>query len=147
MGWKEVIAIRYSRVDDPLMQRLSPRASVARRVIIAHAVGLSVTGMAGTIGTTAGFSVGGAGVGLFLGGLLSLPWIAALAAFIWYFGSCIERHAVLFAVAGPMIVCGTYALLAGAFLEKVAVSSVAASATYLLLALWSRVRSRAVEEA
>lgn len=129
------------------MQMLSPRAIVFRRVVIAHAVGLSAAGMADTVGTTAGFSVGGAGLGLFLGGLLSLPWIAALAALIWYYASWIERHTVLFAVAGPMIVCGTYALLARAFLEEVAFSSVAASITYMLLVSWNRTRSGSVEEA
>ncbi len=101
--------------------------------------------MVGTIGTTAGFSVGGGGLGLFLGGLLSIPWMAVLATVIWFYGGWIKRHPFLFALIGPIVVCASYALLAGAFLDAVAVSSVTSSVCYLLLVLWSRLRSAAIE--
>jgi hypothetical protein len=46
---------------------------VAGRVLAAHVFGLCITGIAGTIGTTAGFSIAGASLGLWLGGILSVP--------------------------------------------------------------------------
>jgi len=123
------------------MYRPTSRSRVAGRVVIAHAVGLWTAGMVGTIGTTAGFSVLGGGIGLYLGGILSIPWISALAAAIWFYGKWIDKHPYVFALAGPVITCGSYAVLAGAFLDAVAVSSVTSSACYLALALWNNFRS------
>jgi len=123
------------------MDRPSSRTKIASRVVIAHAAGLWTAGMVGTIGTTAGFSVAGGGLGLFLGGILSIPWIAALAAIIWFYGGWIEKHPFLFAVIGPVVVCGSYALLAGAFLDAVAASSITSGASYLALVLWGNFRS------
>jgi hypothetical protein len=66
-----------------------------------------------------------------------------LAILIWFYGGWIDRHPVLFAIAGPVVVCGSYALLAGAFLDAVAVSSVTSSICYLLLTMWTRFRRAA----
>ncbi|WP_144096082.1 hypothetical protein [Croceicoccus sediminis] len=124
------------------MDRPENRSLVVGHVLFSHAIGLSVTGMFGTIGTTAGFSVGGAGLGLFLGGIISIPWIAALMAIILFYGRLIERHPFYFAILGPIIVCGTYAATFGAFLDAVVVSSVASSFCYLALARWHHGKSR-----
>ena len=94
--------------------------------------------MWGSIGTTAGFSFLAGGLGLYLGGLMSIPWMVALIALIWFYDGLIERHLFAFVLIGPVFVCGTYALLGGAWLDAVAISSVASSVCYLLLTLWSR---------
>jgi hypothetical protein len=126
-----------------VVNKPASRSTTAGKVIVAHAVGLWASGMASTIGTTAGFSVAGGGLGLFLGGILSIPWMIALAILIWFYGGWIDRHPVLFAIVGPVVVCGSYALLAGAFLDAVAVSSVTSSIWYLLLTMWMRFRRAA----
>lgn len=97
-------------------------------------------GMAGTIGTTTGFSVAGGGLGLSLGGLISLPWIVALAVVIWRFGGWIALHPIQFAVVGPVVVVASYAIFAGAFLDAVAISCVASSLCYLVLTSWRRLK-------
>lgn len=133
--------IKHSRT----MDRPENRSLIVGHVLLSHAIGLSVAGMVGTMGTATGFSVGGAGLGLFLGGIISVPWIAALTAMIWFYGRVIEQHPVYFAMLGPIIVCGTYAATFGAFLDFVAVSSVASSFCYLVLARWHHRKSSSFE--
>ena len=114
------------------MTMIGSRRRVAKRVALAHAFGLCVTGIVGTIGTTAGLSFDGAGLGLYLGGLLSLPWMAALGVLIWFRGRQIDRHPIAFAIVGPVVVGASWGLLTGAiFEEAVVISSVASSAFYL----------------
>ncbi|MBY8826821.1 hypothetical protein [Hephaestia mangrovi] len=103
------------------------------RVIAAHAFGLSIAGIADTIGTTAGFNIGGAWLGLWLGGVLSIPWMLILGAIIWFRGRVIEDHPFLFAVLGPPLVIGSWALLGETFIREVAISSVSSSLFYLAL--------------
>jgi hypothetical protein len=128
------------------MNRLISRRAITIHVVVAHAVGLWTAGMVSTIGTTAGFSVAGGGLGLFLGGLLSLPWMMGVAAVVWLYGGWIERHPLVFALTGPVVVCGSWALLAGAFLDAVALSSITSSIFYLLLTALRRVRHSTVEQ-
>lgn len=114
------------------MAVMGSRGRVTKRVLAAHAFGLCITGIAGTIGTSEGFSFDGAGLGLSLGGLLSLPWMAALGIAIWWRGRQIDRHPIAFATIGPVIVGVSWGLVTGAFFEKaVVISSVASSAFYL----------------
>ncbi len=122
------------------------RGNIAIRVLISHVCGLCVSGISDTIGTTSGFSIEGAGLGLFLGGLLSLPWLIALGALIWFQSRTIETHPVIFAVFGPAVVSGSWALLAGGFFREVAISSVASSLIYLLLVLGARLLNAHREE-
>ncbi len=105
------------------------------RIIVAHVFGLCVTGISDTIGTTSGFSIGGAGIGLFLGGILSTPWMAALGLLIWFKSAPIEGHPIKFAIAGPALVIGSWALLSGSggFLQEVAISAISSSLLYLTL--------------
>lgn len=145
LGWEADVAKCGSTSNDCTMNVSSSRSTIAGRLVIAHVVGLWTAGMVGTIGTTAGFSVGGGGLGLLLGGLLSLPWMAVLATLIWFYSGWIKRHPFIFALTGPIVVCASYALLGGAFLDAVAISSVTSSICYLLLVLVSRLRSAAVE--
>ncbi len=123
------------------------RSRMVGRVLPAHAVGLSVTGMAGTIGTAAGFSPGGAFLGLFLGGVISVPWMIALAVVIWFRGAWLEQHPFVFAAGGPLLVMASWFALSGTLLlEFVAISCVTSSVVVLLLTLWSgRVRAPAIE--
>ena len=108
------------------------RSRVAKRVLAAHAFGLCITGIAGTVGTSEGFSFDGAGLGLWLGGFLSLPWMVALGIAIWWRGRKFDRHPVAFATIGPVLVIVSWGLVTGAFFEKaVVISSVASSAFYL----------------
>ncbi len=146
LSWEAGVAKYSPEVNDFAMDKPTSRSALAGYVTVAHAIGLWTAGMAGSIGTTAGFSVAAGGLGLFLGGILSLPWIAALAAVIWFYGGWIERHPFLFALIGPAIVCGTYALLGGAWLDAVAISSITSSACYLLLILIKRYRLAAIEK-
>lgn len=143
MGGERTFASRSDMLNTVVVNKPASPSTTLRKVIIAHAMGLCASGMASTIGTTAGFSVAGGGLGLFLGGILSIPWMLALAIFIWFYGGWIDRHPVLFAVVGPVVVCGTYALLAGAFLDAVAVSSVTSSICFLLISIWTRFRRAA----
>lgn len=142
-GGERTFACRTAMLNSVVVNKLASRSTTAGKVIIAHAMGLWASGMASTIGTTAGFTVAGGGLGLFLGGILSIPWMLAIAILIWFYGGWIDRHPVLFAVVGPVVVCGTYALLAGAFLDAVAVSSVTSSICFLLIAMWTRFRRAA----
>lgn len=103
------------------------------RVIAAHGFGLCVAGVTDTIGTTAGFNIGGAGLGLWLGGVLSIPWMAILGGVIWFRGTMIEDHPFLFATFGPAFVIGSWALLGAAFIREVAISSVSSSVLYLVV--------------
>jgi hypothetical protein len=98
----------------------------------------------GTLQSSAGFSIGGGAFILFLGGVLSLPWIIGLTCFIWFYGSLIERHPFAFAIIGPVVVCGTWAATFGAFWEAVALSAAVSSVCYLLLTAWGRGHQPAV---
>lgn len=114
------------------MNNIGSRGRVAKRVLAAHAFGLCMTGIAGTIGTSEGFGIDGAGVGMYLGGLLSLPLLVALGAVIWWRGRQLDRHPVAFTIIGPVVVCASWGLVAGAFFEKaVVISTVASSIFYL----------------
>ena len=144
MGWEADIEKWRCHNYDYTVDYLSSRSKIAGRVVIAHALGLWVAGMVGTIGTTAGFRFSGGGLGLFLGGVMSLPWMAGLGVLIWFCSDWIERHPFIFALIGPLVVCASYALFVGAFLDATAISSVTSSLCYLLLVLWSRLRSAAV---
>jgi hypothetical protein len=117
------------------MKRRSIKSTIAVRVVTSHAVGLWVSGMLGTIESTAGFSVGGGWFGLFIGGLFSLPWMVILAIMIWHYSGWIERHPILFALIGPIAVCASYAVLASAFLFETATSCVVASMCFIILTM------------
>jgi hypothetical protein len=125
------------------MVRPNSRSELFCTILIVHAVGLFAAGVVGTIGTTAGFSLSGGGIGLFLGGLISIPWLAGIAVLIWFYGSQIERHPIAFALIGPLMVVGSYNLIVGAFWESVAVSCTVSSACYLPLAYWRSNREAA----
>jgi hypothetical protein len=111
------------------------RANLLGRIGIAHAAGLWVAGMIGTIQSDSGFDMlGGAFAGA-LGGLFFIPWIAALVLLACFRPTWIGQHTVLFAVVGPVLVCGSWALFAGnAFLDDVAISSVTSSVVWLAMA-------------
>lgn len=117
------------------MSMSAKRGDVASRVLVAHAFGLCVTSIVVTFRTTSGFSFAGAAFSLFIGGLLSIPWMIVLAALIWFRGEMIAKHSILFAVFGPALVSGSWVLLTGGFSSEVAISSVASSLLYLMLVL------------
>ena len=116
-----------------MVQRPRDGAALFLRVFVAHVIGLWIVGVLGTIGTTAGFSLSGGGLGLFLGGILSLPWLAVLLVVIHFYGGWIERHPVAFALTGPPLVDASYAVSFGGFLDAGAIASASASAFFLLL--------------
>jgi hypothetical protein len=118
------------------MNKPMNRSKLIGHILLAHACGLAICGMCLTIGTTAGFSISGAGLGIFLGGLASIPWIVGLMAAVWFYGGLIEQHPFYFALLGPLIVTGTYALSLGGFWESVAISTTASSGAYLALNRW-----------
>ncbi len=104
------------------------------RVFAAHAVGLLTTGMA-----VGGFSLLGVFLGLVAGGIMSLPWMIALAIAIWLRGTWLEKHPFTFAICGPLFVIGSWFTLNGSMLPGyVAVSCSISSIVFLLLTLWSR---------
>jgi len=109
------------------MADASPRTVLFLQVCVAHFVGLAVTGLFGSIGTTAGFG-SGAGAAIFVGGILSLPWFFVLSLVIWFAGSWLAQHQLVLPLVGPMAVCASYFVLLGrTFLDAVAVSCVASS--------------------
>jgi len=113
----------------------NPRGRVAGRVFAAHVFGLSITGIAGTIGTTAGFSIEGAGLGLWLGGLLSVPWVVVVGLLVWWRGGLIDRHPFAFATIGPVVVIASWGVVTGATFEKTVVISAVASSIFYLCAI------------
>jgi hypothetical protein len=118
------------------------RARMVGRVFFAHAVGLSVVGIAGTSPEVAFL---GLFIGIFMGGILSLPWMIALAILILIRGEWLEQHPVVFAICGPLSVIGSWLVLAGSpWLIPVALSCGISSVLVLTLTLW-RHRSPAVE--
>jgi hypothetical protein len=116
------------------MAMTGSRSRVAKRVVLAHFFGLCVTGIVGSIGTSEGLSFDGVGLGLVLGGLLSLPWMAVLGIVIWRCGRQIDRHPIAFAISGPVAVVLSWGLVTGAFFDQaVVISSVASSVFYLAM--------------
>lgn len=114
------------------MTAIGSRRAVAKRVVLAHIFGLCVTGIVGTIGTSEGLSFDGVVSVLYLGGLLSLPWVAVLGLLIWFRGQQIDRHPIAFAIIGPVVVGASWGIVTGAFFEEaVVISSVASSVFYL----------------
>ena len=112
------------------------------RVCFAHFVGLTVVGLYGTIGTTAGFG-SGAGWGTFAGAIISVPWFAVLALVIWFYADWIERHILFFCMVGPPIVCGSWFVLDGRdLLDAVAISSVTSSIVFASWTGFRRIRKR-----
>lgn len=142
--WGGDVARHDIRVQCRPMDRPNSRSELIGNILIAHAAGLFTAGVVGTIGTTSGFTLSGGVLGLVLGGFISMPWLAAIAVIVWRYGGAIERHPVAFALVGPVLVFGTYALLVGAFLEAVAVSCAVSSICYLPLAYWRQKRRAAV---
>ena len=126
------------------------RTSLLGRIGIAHAAGLWVAGMIGTIRSDSGFDMlGGAFVGA-LGGLMSIPWIAALVLLICFRPSWIGQHPVVFAIVGPVLVSGSWVLLAGqAMLDSVAISSAVSSVAWLAIVfatpVWRVVMARVTD--
>lgn len=127
------------------MDRPTSRSELMSTILIAHAVGLFAAGVAGTIGTTSGLSFSGGGLGLLVGGMLSIPWLVVIGVFVWFQGGLIERNTIGFAVLGPILVCGTYAYFMEVFWQATAISSVVSSAVYLPLALWQKRRRTALD--
>lgn len=122
------------------------RANLLGRIGIAHAAGLWVAGMIATIQSDTGFDVPGAAFAGALGGLFSIPWIAALVLLVSFRPAWIGQHPILFAIVGPILVSGSWALSAGqAFLDAVAISSVTSSLVWMAMAIAAPVwRARAV---
>ena len=113
------------------VQLLSERAELIRAAGLAHVTGLIVVGFYGTIGASGGFG-NGAWVGTLAGGVISLPWFAALIAVIWFFPDFYWRHFLALCVAGPMLVCGTWWLLNGTeLLDAVAITTIVGSVVFL----------------
>jgi len=107
---------------------------------MAHLIGLIVVGFYGTVGTSGGFG-SGAWAGILAGGIISIPWFAALIMVIWFFASFYQRSVVLMCFIGPLIVCGSWWLLdRTGLLDAVAISAFTSSAVFLLLSLWERRR-------
>lgn len=110
------------------MTKPSRRQVLALRIGVAHFLGLLVVGFYGTIGTSGGFGAG-AFVGSFLGAIMSLPWIAAILAIVWFKTDALDRHIIPFCIVGPIIVCGSWWAINGlGILDAVALSCVASSA-------------------
>jgi hypothetical protein len=113
------------------MANASPRAILFLQVCAAHVVGLAVTSLYGSIGTTAGFG-SGAGAAIFIGGMLSLPWFFVLSLIIWFAGSWLVQHELVLPIVGPVVVCASFVVLFGrTLLDIVAVSCVTSSITLL----------------
>ena len=102
--------------------------------------GLIIVGFYGTIGSTGGFG-NGAWAGTMLGGILSLPWFAALLAVIWNFPDFYWRHLLAMCVIGPAVVCGSWWLLDGSgVIDAVMVAAVAGTLAFLVIIMFRRGR-------
>jgi hypothetical protein len=89
------------------MATLSKRHVLAERARTAHLIRLSVVDFYGTIGTSGGFG-NGAWAGMLAGGIISIPWFAALLLVNWFFAQFYWDHIVWMCVSGPFIVCGSW---------------------------------------
>jgi hypothetical protein len=118
------------------MATLSKRHVLAVRARTAHLIGLSVVDFYGTIGTSGGFR-NGAWAGMLAGGIISIPWFAALLLVVWFFAQFYWDHIVWMCVSGPFIVCRSWWLLDGPeLLDAIALSSVTSSLSFLVMVLW-----------
>ena len=133
-GWEAGVDFE-SRCQHPCeMLAQASRTNLHGRIGIAHAVGLSVAGMIGTIQSDSGFGWLGGAVAGALGGLFSTPWIAGLVLLVCYRPTWISKRPILFAIVGPVLMIGSWALFAGqAFLDDVAISSVTSSLVWLAM--------------
>lgn len=105
------------------MEILSLRGFLATRALVAHVIGLTFTGVVMASGNSTGYA-GAVSLALFLGGLLSLPWMACLGIAIWFWADRIYSHRLAFSIIGPVTTCATWWLVAGeAFLYAVAISA------------------------
>jgi hypothetical protein len=102
------------------------------QVSAAHLIGLTVLGLGDTIGATAGF---GSGLGsvIFLGGVLSLPWLPVLVIAIWWKSIWIDHHILTFAIIGPILVGASYFMIGGFLAFELTATSAAISSVALLL--------------
>ena len=122
------------------MNRASPRALLFVQVCAAHLLGLVVTDLYGTIGTTAGFG-SGFGIAAVLGGILSIPWFCARTLVIWFWGTWLARYALVLPLIGPFMVCGTFGAVFGfPLLSAVPMSCITSSIVLLLCIAWQRAR-------
>jgi hypothetical protein len=121
------------------------RGELVVRLLIAHFLGLTVVGFVGTIGTTTGFGHD-AMIGAYAGLIMSAPLILVAGLVVWFFADFIDRHVLLFCLAGPLIVIGFWWFVddVGGFLEFVAISSITSSVCFLTATLW-RKRKRSME--
>ncbi|CAN5188960.1 hypothetical protein BH10PSE2_BH10PSE2_09220 [soil metagenome] len=92
--------------------------------------------MVDSVGTTSGFSILSGALGLFLGGMLSIPWVILMFILVWIWGSFLERHPLWFSTVGFTVVVG--AQIQASFRTEVAVACGAASAFYVSLWFWQR---------
>jgi hypothetical protein len=125
------------------MRTFSLRSGLAFRAGLSHLIGLCIADLYGTVGTTAGFG-SGFGVGVFAGGIISIPLFLCLCVVIWIFAEQLERNVVAFCIGGPALVCSLWRIMSGSdLLAAVAISSVTASVAFLgLTAIERRISSR-----
>jgi len=138
-------SLRSSSIQSIISPMRTPgvRRAFAFRAGLSHLFGLSIADLYDTIGTTAGFG-SGFGVGIFAGGMISIPWFLGLCVVVWLFGEQLERNLLAFCIGGPAVVCALWGLFnGGSLLAAVAISSVAASVAFLgLTAIERRIASR-----
>jgi hypothetical protein len=141
LGWKADIALPVATRHYRNMYAISERAELIRAACLAHVIGLVVVGFYGTVGTSSGFG-SGAWVGAFVGGIISIPWFAALCAVIWFFADFYSRNLIAMCVVGPAVVCGTWWLLDGSdLIDAVAITSIVGSAAFLTIMALRRWRN------
>lgn len=122
------------------MELLSKRAELIRAACVAHVIGLLVVGFYGTIGTSGGLG-NGAWAGTLAGGIISIPWFAALLAVIWFFPDFYWRHFLAMCILGPAVVCGSWWLLDGSdLIDAVSFTAVVDSIVFLSIILFARRR-------
>jgi hypothetical protein len=116
---------------------------IVRRIIGAHILGLYGVGVLGTIGTSAGFDIFGGWLGVWLGGIVSVPLIVPVLLLAAHFATIVDRHPVWFATCGPFVVGSIVALgldvQAGGI---VAASGGISSLFYLMMVAYGKRRER-----
>lgn len=101
--------------------------------MLSMAFGLMATGVVGTIGTSAGFNpFTGVFLGLFLGGIFSIPFVVVFCGLIWLRAAWVDRHPILFVGGGAVLTCGVIAAALPEILPFAAVGIAVAGVTYLL---------------
>jgi len=100
--------------------------------MLSLAVGLLIAGIIGAIGTDTDVATG-AFLGLWLGGIISMPWALAIVAVISFKPGWTARHPFIFAACAALVTFVGYGLLSQRLDIAVAITCAVSAVCYMAL--------------